>query len=94
MAHIHVRVYLKLPAPRYMPTWYELENDNLRLILQSAHGDTDMADKEMQIIYMEFLTKRNSRNNHSGSHSRIRDIDDQTDMGFNSYKIQSHTHSW
>ena len=53
----------QVPAPRYMPTWYELEKNNLRLILQSACGDTDIADKEMQIIHMEFLVKRNSRNN-------------------------------
>ena len=73
----------QVPAPRYTATWYELENDNLRLILQSACGDADVADKEMQIIHMEFLAKRNSRHNDSESHSRIRNIDDLTDMGFN-----------
>ena len=60
-----------------------MENDYLRLILQSAHAEADVADKEIQIILMEFLSERNSRNNPSDSHSRIRNIDNLTDMGFN-----------
>ena len=61
----------------------ELENDNIRLILQAAHGDADISDKEMQIIHMEFMRERNAELNHPDSHSRIQNIDDLTDMGFN-----------
>ena len=53
----------QIPSPRYTPTRYELENDNIRFILQSAHGDTDVADKEMQIIHREFLIEGDCRNN-------------------------------
>ena len=37
----------QVPSPRYIPTQDELENENIRFILQSAHGDADVADKEM-----------------------------------------------
>ena len=47
------------------------------------HGDVDVADKEMQLTHREFLNERDSRNSHSGSHSRLRNIDHLTDMGFN-----------
>ena len=54
-------IYKGLPqvaSPRYIPTRDELENDNIRFILQSAHGDTDITDKEMQIIHREFINKK------------------------------------
>ena len=79
VAHIHEGLP-QVPSPRYIPTWDELENDNIRFILQSAHGDTD---KEMQIIHKEFINERDSRNNCPDSHSRLRNIDDLMDMGFN-----------
>ena len=50
VAHIHEGLP-QVSSPRYTPSWDELENDNIRFILQSAHGDTDVADKEMQIIH-------------------------------------------
>ena len=63
----------QVPSPRYAPTQDELKNDNIRFILQSAHGDADISDKEMQIIHREFINGRESRNYHQDSHS----------MGFN-----------
>ena len=51
--------------------------------MQSACGDADISDKEMQIIHKEFINERESRNNHQDSHSRLQNIDDLTDMGFN-----------
>ena len=41
----------QVPSPRYIPTQDELENDNIRFIFQSACGDADVTDKEMQIIH-------------------------------------------
>ena len=41
----------QVPSPRYIPSRDELENNNIKLILQTAHGDTDISDKEVQIIY-------------------------------------------
>ena len=37
----------------------------------------------MQTIHKEFINERESRNNHQDSHSRLQNIDDLTDMGFN-----------
>ena len=82
VAHIHEGLP-QVPSPRYIPTWDELENDNIRFILQSAHGDADVTDKEMQIIHNEFINERDSRNIHPDSHSRLQNIDDMTDMGLN-----------
>ena len=73
----------QVASPRYTPTQDELENDNIRFILQSPHGDADVADKEMQIIHKEFMNERDSRNNCPDSHFRLWNIDDLTDMGFN-----------
>ena len=73
----------QVPSPRYVPTQNELENDNIRLILQPAHGDVDVADKEMQIIHREFINERDSMNSHPDSHCRLQNIDDLTDMTFN-----------
>ena len=42
----------------------------------------DIADKEMQIIHKEFIMEKESRINHQQSESRLRNIDDLTDMGF------------
>ena len=61
----------QVPSSRYVPTWDELENDNIRFILQSAHGDADVTDKEMQIIHREFINERDSRNSHPDSLSRL-----------------------
>ena len=53
VAHIHEGLP-QVPSPRYIPTWDELENDNIRFILQSAeYGDSDITDKEMQIIHIK-----------------------------------------
>ena len=49
----------------------ELENDNIKLMLQATCGDADIADKEMQIIHMEFMRERDAKLNHPDSHSRI-----------------------
>ena len=51
--------------------------------MQSAHGDADVIDKEMQINYREFINERDSRNNHLNSHSRLRNIDNLMDIRFN-----------
>ena len=37
----------------------------------------------MQIIHMEFVRERDSKVNHPDSHSRLWNIDDLMDMGFN-----------
>ena len=50
----------QVSSPRYVPTQEELENDNIRFILQSACGDADISDKEMQIIHKEFINERES----------------------------------
>ena len=42
----------------------------------------DIADKEMQIIHNEFLMEKESRINHQEAGSRLRNINDLTDMGF------------
>ena len=34
-------------------------------------------------MHREFINERDSRNSHPDSHSRLRNIDDLTDMGFN-----------
>ena len=52
------------------------------LSYDTAHGDADISDKEMQIIHKEFITEKESRSNHQESDSRLRNIDDLTDMGF------------
>ena len=78
-----MRAYLKYPHQGTHQHRNELENDHIRFILQSAHGDTDAADREMQIIHREFINERNSRNNCPDSHSRLRNIDNLTDMEFN-----------
>ena len=64
VAHIHEGLP-QVPSPRYVPSWDKLENDNIRFILQSAHGDMDIANKEMQIIHMEFIKERDSKLNHA-----------------------------
>ena len=80
VSHIHEDLP-QVPSPRYVPTWDKL--DNIRFILQSAHGDADILDKEMQIIHKDFINERESRNNHQDSHSRLWNIDNLTDIGFN-----------
>ena len=70
VAHIHEGLP-QVPSPRYIPSQVELENDNIRLMLQAAHGDADISDKEMQIIHMEFIRERDSNLNYPDSHSRI-----------------------
>ena len=82
VAHIHEGLP-PVPSLRYVPTWNELENENIRFILQSACGDADVTDKEMQIIHREFINERDSRNSYPDSHSRLQNIGDLTDMGFN-----------
>ena len=73
----------QVPSPRYVPSRNELENDNIRFILQSARGDADISDKDTQIIHMEFVRERDSKVNCPDSHSRLQNIDDLMDMGFN-----------
>ena len=51
--------------------------------MQAAHGDTDISNKEMQIMHMEFMRERDAKLNHPDSHSRIQNIDDLKDMGLN-----------
>ena len=70
VCHIHEGL-LQVPSPRYVPSRNELENDNIKFILQSAQGDTDISDKEMQIIHMDFVRERDSKVNHPDSHSRL-----------------------
>ena len=79
VCHIHEG----LPSPRYVPSINELENDNVSFILQSVHGDADTADKETQIIHMEFIRERDCKVNHPDSLSRLQNIEDLMDMGFN-----------
>ena len=50
VAHIHEGLP-QVPSPRYIPTRDKLENNNIRFILQSAHVDSEVTDKEMQIIH-------------------------------------------
>ena len=71
--HIHEGLP-QLPSPRYTPTRGELENEDLQVIMQSAHNDAERTNKEMQIIQMD----------NSDSNSRLRNMDDLTDMGFSS----------
>ena len=78
---LFTRVYLKCHHPGMYQHGDELENDNIRFILQSACGDTDVTDKEKQIIHREFINQRDSRNSHPDSLSRLWNIDDLTDMG-------------
>ena len=61
----------QVPSPRYVPSQLELENDNIILMLQAAHGDADISDKEMQIIHMEFMRERDAKLNHPDSQSMI-----------------------
>ena len=70
ICHIHEGLP-QLPSPRYVPSRNELENDNIRFILQSAQGDEDISDKETQIIHMVFIRERDSKVNHPDSHSRL-----------------------
>ena len=79
--HVHEGLP-QVPAPRYVPTREELENDNIKVILCTAQGDADMVDKEAQIIHKEFIAEKESRINCQESESRLRNIDDLTDMGF------------
>ena len=81
VAHIY-KGLPQVPSSRYVPPRDELEND-IRFILQLAHGDSDITDKEMQIIHREFINERDLRNNCPDSHSRFQNIDDLMDMGFN-----------
>ena len=37
----------------------------------------------MQIIHIEFIRERDTKVNHPDSHSRLQNIDDLVDMGFN-----------
>ena len=82
VCHIHEGLP-QVPSPRYVPSRDELKNDNIRHILQSAHGDMDLADKETQIIHLEFVNENDYRINHLNLLSRLWNIDDLTDMGFN-----------
>ena len=77
--HVHEGLP-QVPAPRYVPTREELENDNIKVILHIAQGDADMADKEAQIIHKEFISEKKSRINHQESESRLRNINNLTDM--------------
>ena len=55
----HIREGLpKVLSPMYVLTREELEKDNIKMILCTVHGDADIVDKEMQIIYKEFTTER------------------------------------
>ena len=55
----------------YVPSRDELKNDNIRHILQSSHGDMDLADRETQIIHLEFMNERDSKVNHLDSLTRL-----------------------
>ena len=70
VCHIHEGLP-QVPSPRYELSRNELENDHFRFILQSAQGDTDISDKEMQIIHMKFVRERDSKVNDPDSHSRL-----------------------
>ena len=72
----------QVPSSRYVPTQEELENGNIKIILCTGQGDADIADKKKQIIHKEFIMEKGSRINHQESESRLRNIDDLTDMGF------------
>ena len=70
VAHLH-KGLPQVPSPRYVPSQVELENDNIKLTLWTACCNTDIADKEMQTIHMEFVKERDSNLNHTDSHSRV-----------------------
>ena len=83
VAHIHEGLP-QVPLPRYVPSRDELKNNNnTRFIFQLAHGDADISNKETQIIHMEFIKESDAKLNHPDYYSRLWNIDDLTDMGFN-----------
>ena len=50
--------------------------------MHTARGDADIVDKEMQIINQELLREKESMINHQETVSRLRNINNLTDMGF------------
>ena len=62
----------QVPAPRYVPTREELENDDIKIILCTAQGDADMADKEAQRIHI--------REESPGSLTKNQNPDSETSM--------------
>ena len=52
--HIHEGLP-QVPSPRYVPSRTNLENGNIRDILQLACGDADMVVKETEITHQEFI---------------------------------------
>ena len=49
VCHVHEGLP-QVPSARYVPSRDKLENDNIRCILQSAHGDTDLVDKRHKLF--------------------------------------------
>ena len=72
----------QVPSPRYVLTGEELKNDSTKIILHTARGDADIADRKMQIIHHEFIMERESRINYQETKSRLRNINDLIDVGF------------
>ena len=60
-----------------------MKNKNLEAILQSAHSDAEATDRETQIIHRGLIKERDQMLNNSDSNSRVQNIDELTDMGFN-----------
>ena len=69
-----------------------MEQDDIHHIYRAVEANDNQMDVEMQIIHREFLQSRNVRNTDTeSSFSRIRNVDDLTNMGFNMTHISNTT---
>ena len=89
-----LKVYHRYLHPGMYQHEMNSKNDYIKVKVCTAHGDADIANKEMQIIHKEFITEKESRINHQQSESRLRNIDDLRDMRFSLTTFSPYTYNW
>ena len=75
----------ELPAPTYSPSVNDLEMIHRIHVMSHAWRESDHALQEATIIHCEFMLEKAHMNN--TSFSRIRNIDNTTDMGYSLNRV-------
>ena len=77
----------ELPAPTYSPSVNDLETIHRIHVMSHAWRESDHALQEATIIHREFMLEKAHMNN--TSFSRIRNVDNITDMGYSLESVPS-----
>ena len=78
----------ELPAPMYSPSVNDLETIHRIHVMSHAWRESDHALQEATIIHCEFMLEKAHMNN--TSFSRIRNVDNITDMGYSLNRVSHH----